>query len=60
MTKLFHGRGQDSAQREGVPLYDCSGKEAAIIIVSRDWDLLVCQRVDVSVLALFLVNFYQF
>ena len=43
MTKLCHGREQDSAGWEGVPMYDCSGEEAVFIIVGRGWDLSICQ-----------------
>ena len=46
MTKLWHGREQDSAGWEGISIYDCSGEEAVFIIVGRGGDLLVCQRVD--------------
>ena len=35
MTKLCHGREQDSAGWESVPMYDCSGEEAVLII--RDY-----------------------
>ena len=46
MTKMCHGREQDSAGWDLVPMYDCSGEEAAFIIISRGGDLFVCQRVD--------------
>ena len=46
MTKLCHGREQDSAGWVGVPMYDCSGEEAVVIIIGRGWDLFICQRVD--------------
>ena len=45
-TKLYHGREQDSANWEGVPMHDCLGEEAAFIIVGRGGDLFVCQRVE--------------
>ena len=45
-NKVFHGREQDSAGWEGVPMYDRSGEEVVFIIVGRGWDLFVCQRVD--------------
>ena len=35
MTKLCHGREQDSTDWEGVPMYDCSEEEAVFIIVGR-------------------------
>ena len=46
MTKLCHGREQDSAGWEGDPMYNCSGEETVFIIVGRGGDLFVCQRVD--------------
>ena len=46
MTIMCHGREQDSAGWEGVPIHDCFGEEAAFIIAGRGEDLLVCQRVD--------------
>ena len=45
MTKLSHGREQDSAGWEGVPMYDYFGEEAVFIIVGRGGDLFVWQRV---------------
>ena len=46
MTKLYHGREQDSAGWKGVQMYDCLGEEAVFIIVGRGGELFVCQRVD--------------
>ena len=41
MTKLCHGRKQDSAGWEGSPVYDCSREEAVFIIVGRGGGLLI-------------------
>ena len=44
MTKLCHGREQDSADwggGGGVPMHDCLEEEAAFIIVGRGEDLFV-------------------
>ena len=46
MTKLCHGREQDSAGWEGAHMYDCLGEEAVSLIVGRGGVLFVCQRVD--------------
>ena len=46
MTKLCQSREQYNEGWEGVPVYDCSGEKAVFIVVCRDGDLLVCQRVD--------------
>ena len=46
MTKLCHGREQDSAGWEGIPKYDCWREGAVFIIVGRGGDLFICQRVD--------------
>ena len=41
VTKLCHGRKQDSAGWEGIPVYDCFREEVVFIIVGRGGDLLV-------------------
>ena len=46
MTKLCQGREQDNEGWEGVPVYVSSGGKAVFIVVCRDGNLLVCQRVD--------------
>ena len=45
MTKLCHGREQDNAGWEGIPVSEAS-RETVFIVVCRGGDLLVCQRVD--------------
>ena len=45
-TKLCQGREQNNAGWKGIPVYDSAGGKAAFIVVCRDGDLLVCQRVD--------------
>ena len=44
MTKLCHGREQDSTGWEIVPVYDSSRENIVFIVVYTGWDLLVCQR----------------
>ena len=46
MTKLCHGREQDNAGWEGIPVYDSSRVEAVFIEVCRGGGLLVSQRMD--------------
>ena len=46
MTKLCHGREQDTAGWEGIPVYDSSREEAVFIVVYRNGGLLVSQWVD--------------
>ena len=47
-TKLCQGRKQLYEGWEGIPMYDCSGKEGVFIVVLECGYLSVCQRVDVS------------
>ena len=42
MTKLCHGREQDNAGREGIPVYSSRGK-AVFIVVCGGENLRVCQ-----------------
>ena len=44
MTKLCHGKEQDCAGWEIVPVYDSSWEDIVFIVVYRGGDLLVCQR----------------
>ena len=48
ITKPYQGRKQWYEGWEGIPIYDCSGKESVFIIVLEYRYLSVCQRVDVS------------
>ena len=48
ITKLCQGRKQWCEDWEGIPMYDCSGKEGVFIVVLECGYLSVCQRVDVS------------
>ena len=45
MTKLCHGKKQDGADWEGIPVYD-SFRENVFLVVCRGGDLLLCQRVN--------------
>ena len=40
-SKLCHGRKQDSAGWEGIPVYDCCREEAVFIIAGRGGDLFI-------------------
>ena len=48
ITKLCQGSKQWYEGWEGIPMYDCSGKEGVFIVVLECGYLSVCQRVDVS------------
>ena len=48
ITKLCQGRKQWYEGREGIPVYDCSGKGCVFIVVLECGYLSVCQRVDGS------------
>ena len=47
ITKLCQDRKQWYEGWEGIPMYDCSGKEGVFIVVLECGYLSVCQRVDV-------------
>ena len=48
VTKLYHGRKQDSAGWEGIPVYDCSKKEAVFIIFGKGLDQLILRVLAVK------------
>ena len=48
ITKLCPGRKQWYEGWEGIPMYDCSGKEGVFIVFLECGYLSVCQSVDVS------------
>ena len=48
ITKLCQCRKQWYEGWEGIPMYDCSGKEGVFIVVIECGCLSVCQSVDVS------------
>ena len=48
ITKLCQGRKQWYEGGEGIPMYDCSGKEGVFIVFLECGYLSVCQSVDVS------------
>ena len=47
-SKLDHGRKQDSADWEGIPVYDCSREEAVFIIVGRGGDMCIFEFLAVN------------
>ena len=48
ITKLCQGRKQWYEGWEGIPMYDCSGKEGEFIVILECGYLSICQRVEVS------------
>ena len=48
ITTLCYGRNQWYEGWEGIPMYDCSGKESVFIVVLECLYLFVCQRLVVS------------